>query len=119
MSLLTSVKRALDRTDAPQSVNELPQSALTPILNKNGAGIEDAIQTVADLMHHSETERIRLDSAAKVLNLHGVHETRNEIDNRIMIVVQDHGNHNDNSEEMLQNMLNPRRLQNVVDIEAE
>ena len=111
MSIIDAVKRAVTNQDNGDSINELPKSELSSILDKNSAKIEDSIHVISELMHYSETERVRLDAAGKVLELHGVTKTDSHVDNRILVVVQ--APEDGNSEERLNALINPRRLSPV------
>jgi len=114
-SILQGVKNALRGVSEAESVNGLPSSSLSLILNGQNAKVGDATQIIAQLMQFSEVDRIRLDAAREVLNLHGVRKDEAVTDNRVQIVVQNYtpGNNNDGR---LEQIFNPLR---IVDTESE
>ena len=116
-TILNAVKRTLNKAESAESVNEIPKSALSPILNKKNAGIEEAVSTLSELMHFGEKENTRLNASSKILELHGVSRDDKPEDNRILIVVQNDTEQLVAEDDVeLNKMLNPQR---IIDVEPE
>lgn len=108
ISALQAVKDTLNKSQEGDSINELPKSQLTPILNGQNARIQDATSAIAEILNFSEKEGMRLKAAQEVLSLHGVKRDEHNVDNRIQIVINNGNSLRDPSE--IENVLNPQRI---------
>lgn len=115
MSILAGVKTALNKVQSGESINDLPSSALSEILNKQNGKLDDATGVIVELMHFGENERTRLDAAREVLNLHGARKEETHQDNRIQIVV--HNLEGSDNMHKIANIFNPDRK--ILDLEPE
>ena len=113
-SILQGVKNALRSGEEADSINGLPESVLSRILNKQQGKIEDATAVVLEIMHFGERENTRLEAAREVLNLHGVRKDDSVHGGNINIIVQNYDGGNE--KERLDSVFNPKR---IVDIESE
>lgn len=109
MALINAVKdvmHGMDHGDPADSINaEIPSSPLSPLLNKNSARVEDAIQAISGVMNLGERDSDKLGAAREILNLHGVRKDESHRDNRIMIVFEQGAEDKDG----IANILNPNR----------
>jgi hypothetical protein len=113
-NILAGVKKALSNTERGDSINELPQSVLSKILNSQNGKVNDATGVIVELMHFGENEKTRFEAAKEVLHLHGARRDDTNQDNRIQIIVQnlDGG---DNMSKVTE-IFNPNR--NIVEADA-
>lgn len=113
-NILEGVKNALRGVGNEKSINGLPTSVLSGILNKQNGKIEDATGTIVELMHFGEREQTRLEAAKEVLHLHGARKDDGSNNSVINILVQNYEGNEDR--ERLNNIFNPKR---IVEIESE